>query len=71
MVEADRSVDKTSPWVLTLELAEILKVHRGTIRRWANDGQLPAPKISEPRRRWLRSGIEAWLEGESQSGDAS
>lgn len=55
------SKDDTSPDLLTAtEAAELLRVHRQTIARWAMDGTLPGVKVGRDWR-FRRADIERLL----------
>ena len=58
----------TAPILLTLqEVAERLRVAPRTVQRMVAAGRLPAPvTISPGRSRWLRSSIDAFLEGQEE-----
>lgn len=47
------------------EVAQLLGIHRNTVRRWSNAGRLKAFRIS-PRgdRRFLRSEIDRFIQGD-------
>lgn len=57
------------PYVATLTLSEaarLLRVHPATVRRWIEEGRLPAWQASERGRfRIDRSRVEALLRGEA------
>ncbi len=46
-----------------LDLAARYSVDRGTVWRWARDGDFPQPhKLSKNCTRWIMADVEAWEE---------
>ena len=55
----------SSDHLLTIrQVAELLKVSKRTVRRWADQGRLPTPvRFSKTCIRWKASAIQAHLAG--------
>ncbi|MGB9674341.1 MAG: MerR family transcriptional regulator, partial [Anaerolineales bacterium] len=51
-----------SDWLNLSQAAEILGVHPGTLRVWANQGMIPFQRTQGGHRRFNRSEIELWLQ---------
>jgi excisionase family DNA binding protein len=49
----------SDPYLTTAEVAELLRVSAATVRRWADDGILPAERTVGGHRRFTRSAVEA------------
>jgi len=59
----------SSTWLTTTEAAERLGVHPSTIRRWADDGSLPAMTTPGGHRRFARTDLDRMAaEGRQPSG---
>jgi excisionase family DNA binding protein len=52
----------TSEWVSLGEAAQIVGVHPATIRKWAEQGELPFRRTPGGHRRFRRSDLNQWLE---------
>lgn len=48
------------PYMTTEEAGQYLKVSRTTLRRWADEGRIPAAKIGKEWR-FRRSELDAWV----------
>lgn len=48
-------------YLTTKGVAEQLRCHQRTVRRWAAEGRIPMPVRVGSRLRWKASAIEAWL----------
>lgn len=48
--------------LLTIKgVAQLVKVHQKTIRRWCDRGRFPGPIDANGEHRWLRSEVDLWL----------
>jgi excisionase family DNA binding protein len=55
------TVDGKRPeWLTGAEVAQVLRVDEGTVRRWARTGKLTAHRMAG-HRRYLRTDVEAIL----------
>jgi excisionase family DNA binding protein len=54
-------VDAPSRWLLTAEVAAILKVHPHTVARWAREGKLNTQRTLGGHRRYRESEIRALI----------
>ncbi|MBX3064900.1 MAG: helix-turn-helix domain-containing protein [Anaerolineae bacterium] len=52
-------------WVGLAEAARILGVHPATVRSWADRGLLPSQRTPGGHRRFRRSDLEGWIEGQN------
>jgi len=63
--------EKLGPWLKLSEAADYLGVHFTTLRRWADDGQVPCIRTPGGRRRFKKSELDAFVaslrQGESQA----
>ncbi len=57
-------------WLSLSEVAELLGVHPGTVRNWANQGRIPVHRTGGGHRRFRRSEIELWQQARSGNGKA-
>jgi excisionase family DNA binding protein len=53
-------VERQHVWRIS-ELADVLGLSRGTIRKWLAQGVIPKPVEIDGNRRWRRHEIEDWL----------
>jgi excisionase family DNA binding protein len=52
----------TREWLTTREVAQLLGIGPGTLRRWVRQGTFPRPARWNQRvHRWRRSIVEEWL----------
>lgn len=51
-------------WVGLAEAARLLGVHPATVRSWADRGLLPSQRTAGGHRRFRRSDLEQWMEGQ-------
>lgn len=51
-------------WLSLSEMAEEIGVHPSTIRKWADDGDLPVHRTPGGHRRFLRREVELWKEAQ-------
>ncbi len=63
------SMMQTDRWLELGEAAQILGVHFTTLRRWANEGQVPCYRTPGGQRRFKESELQAFLDS-LRSGDA-
>lgn len=57
----DEQGDTLGPWLELSEAAEYLGVHFTTLRRWADDGQVPCIRTPGGRRRFKKLELEAFM----------
>jgi len=63
-----QNLQSVAPLLTTGEVARLLNVHVNTIRRWTNQGILPAFFLgSRGDRRFRQEDIEAFLAGDNQT----
>jgi excisionase family DNA binding protein len=55
-------------WLSLSEVAEMIGVHPGTVRGWANEGHLPVHRTQGGHRRFLKQDIELWMRSQSKEG---
>jgi excisionase family DNA binding protein len=55
-------------WLSLREAAEILGVHPGTVRNWADQGHLPVRRTKGGHRRFRRDDIELWRQSQESDG---
>jgi excisionase family DNA binding protein len=56
-------MDPTREWLTTREVAQLLGITVGTLRRWIRQGTFPAPARLNPRvLRWRRRVVENWFD---------
>jgi excisionase family DNA binding protein len=55
-------------WLSLHEAAEILGVHPGTVRNWADQGYLPVRRTKGGHRRFRRADIELWRQSQESDG---
>ena len=48
-------------WLKTGEAAQLLRVHRITLTKWAQSGHVPATKLGGKLWRFSRQELEAWM----------
>lgn len=48
------------PWLTTKQVAALLGVHEGTVRRWAADGTITARKAGKKLWRFPREEVAKW-----------
>jgi excisionase family DNA binding protein len=61
-------------WLTLSEVAELLGVHPGTVRNWADQGRLPVHRTQGGHRRFKRAELELWTQSQqpaSASGDTA
>lgn len=66
---ANSSSIPTDRWLELGEAAQLLGVHFSTLRRWANEGQVPCYRTPGGQRRFKQSELRAFLDS-LRSGDA-
>jgi len=66
---ANSSSTQTDRWLELGEAAQLLGVHFTTLRRWANEGQVPCYRTPGGQRRFKESELRAFLDS-LRSGDA-
>ncbi len=54
-------VPETEEWLSLQKAADILNVHPTTVRRWANDGQIPVLLTPGGHRRFAKSALQQFL----------
>jgi excisionase family DNA binding protein len=59
----DKQSDTLGPWLELSEAAEYLGVHFTTLRRWADDAQVPCIRTPGGRRRFKKLELEAFISG--------
>jgi excisionase family DNA binding protein len=57
-----------SEWLSLKAAAEILGVHPGTVRNWADQGDLPVRRTKGGHRRFRRDDIELWMQSRESDG---
>ncbi len=57
----------TKEWLTLGEAAEMLGVHPGTLRHWADKGRLPVHRTQGKHRRFRRSDLELWIRAQQAS----
>lgn len=57
----DTSPDTLGPWLELSEAADYIGVHFTTLRRWADDGQVPCIRTPGGRRRFKREELDAFI----------
>jgi excisionase family DNA binding protein len=55
-------------WLSLREAAEMLGVHPGTVRNWADQGYLPVRRTKGGHRRFRRDDIELWRQSQESDG---
>lgn len=56
-------------WLSLSEVAKILGVHPGTVRKWSDQGTIPTHRTQGGHRRYLRSEIDVWKQSQKSSGE--
>jgi excisionase family DNA binding protein len=59
------NIEPSSAWVGLSEAAKMLGVHPATVRGWADRGSLPFQRTPGGHRRFRRSDLEQWMEGQN------
>jgi excisionase family DNA binding protein len=57
-------------WMSLGDVAKLLGVHPGTVRKWSDQGMVPTHRTQGGHRRYMRSEIELWKQSQRSSGDA-
>ncbi len=63
------SVDGKKQWLTLSDVATMLGVHEGTVRRWADAGRLPSYRTPGGHRRFLRDDVVAFVANRRSSGN--
>lgn len=53
-----------SDWLTLSEVAEMLGVHPGTVRNWADQGRLPVHRTQGGHRRFKRTELDLWTQAQ-------
>ena len=59
--------DNINEWLTLTQVADLLGVHPGTVRRWSDEGRIPVHRTEGKHRRYRRGEIELWALTASQS----
>lgn len=58
MANRRRALDLRAEWLVDVDVAAVLGIHRSTVWRWADAGLIPQPRRIGRRTVWLRQDIE-------------
>lgn len=58
---------KVTDWLTLSEVAKMLGVHPGTVRKWADKGHLPSHRTQGGHRRFRRQEMELWVKSQNLS----
>lgn len=65
------SSDPKERWLTLSEVAAMLGVHEGTVRRWADAGRLPSYRTPGGHRRFMRDDVLAFIANRRSSGETT
>jgi excisionase family DNA binding protein len=58
----------STDWLTLSEVAEMLGVHPGTVRNWADQGRLPVHRTQGGHRRFKRAELDLWTQSQQPAG---